>query len=236
MNAFDVDVVLFLNRFAHRSWVFDNFISQVLQNDFFKSGVITALLWWAWFRTPEEEGRRREIVISGLFAAFVALVAARILALTLPFRVRPLHESSIHFVLPYSLDQDTLIHWSSFPSDHAALFFALATTLFFVSRGLGIFAYLYVIFVICFTRVYLGYHYPSDILAGALLGMAAAFVCKIRAIRKAVARPAIHWLHRDPASFYTSFFLVTFLIATIFDPIRHLARFVISATKAALRL
>jgi undecaprenyl-diphosphatase len=236
MNAFDVDIVLFLNRFAHRSWVFDNFISQVLQNDILKSGVITALLWWAWFRTPEQEDQRREIIISGLFAAFVAIVSARILALSLPFRVRPLHEPSVHFVLPYGIDQDTLIHWSSFPSDHAALFFALATTLFFVSHRLGIFAYVYVLFVICFTRLYLGYHYPSDILAGALLGIIAAFLCKIPAIRKTVAQPPIRWLHRDPASFYTSFFLVTFLIATIFDPIRHLARFVVSATKAALKL
>jgi undecaprenyl-diphosphatase len=236
MNAFDVDIVLFLNRFAHRSWVFDNFISQVLQNDILKSGVITALVWWAWFRTPEQEDQRREIIISGLFAAFVAIVSARILALSLPFRVRPLHEPSVHFVLPYGIEQDTLIHWSSFPSDHAALFFALATTLFFVSHRLGIFAYVYVLFVICFTRLYLGYHYPSDILAGALLGIIAAFLCKIPAIRKTVAQPPIRWLHRDPASFYTSFFLVTFLIATIFDPIRHLARFVVSATKAALKL
>ena len=236
MNAFDVDIVLFLNRFAHRSWVFDNFISQVLQNDILKSGVITALLWWAWFRTPEEEDQRREIIISGLFSAFVAVVTARILALSLPFRVRPLHEASIHFVLPYGIDQDTLIHWSSFPSDHAALFFALATTLFFVSRRLGVFAYVYVFLVICVTRIYLGYHYPSDVLAGALLGISAAFLCKLPAIRKTVAQPPIRWLHRDPASFYTSFFLVTFLIATIFDPIRHLAHFVVSATKAALKL
>lgn len=236
MNAFDVDIVLFLNRFAHRSWVFDNFISQVLQNDILKSGVITALLWWAWFRTPEEEDQRREIIISGLFSAFVAVVTARILALSLPFRVRPLHVPSVHFVLPYGIDQDALIHWSSFPSDHAALFFALATTLFFVSHRLGVFAYVYVFLVICVTRIYLGYHYPSDVLAGALLGISAAFLCKIPAIRKPVAQPPIRWLHRDPASFYTSFFLVTFLIATIFDPIRHLAHFVVSATKAALKL
>jgi len=59
-----------------------------------------------------------------------------------------------------------------FPSDHAVLFFALATGLFMAHRKLGIAAYAWVIVAICFPRLYLGIHWPTDVIAGAAVGVA----------------------------------------------------------------
>lgn len=56
-----------------------------------------------------------------------------------------------------------------FPSGHALFFFGFSTIVFFYNRKLGLFSYLLSI-LICLARVAAGIHYPSDILAGALLG------------------------------------------------------------------
>ena len=79
-------------------------------------------------------------MLFGISAGFLALLAAPVLATVLPFRERPLRNPLLHFQLPYGVTETTLLGWSFFPSDHAVLYFALATTLVFVSRCVGIFA------------------------------------------------------------------------------------------------
>ncbi len=66
---------------------------------------------------------------------------------------------------------------SAFPSGHTTVAFAAAAALWQHNRALGIAAGLLAV-AIAFSRVYLGLHYPSDILGGALLGIAGAVVTK----------------------------------------------------------
>ena len=56
----------------------------------------------------------------------------------------------------------------SFPSDHTIIAVALAVGLWIVSRKLGIIAVVVAAFE-GFSRVYLGQHYPHDVIAGAIL-------------------------------------------------------------------
>ena len=64
-----------------------------------------------------------------------------------------------------------------FPSCHAANTFALAifVTLLFRRRALSWFFMLWAL-VTCYTRAYVGVHYPGDLLAGAVVGALAAFL------------------------------------------------------------
>lgn len=62
---------------------------------------------------------------------------------------------------------------NSFPSGHAQLSFGLASALFFLYRK-NIFLLFGVAFFISFSRIYIGAHYPSDVLAGALIGTVAS--------------------------------------------------------------
>ena len=59
----------------------------------------------------------------------------------------------------------------SFPSDHTTFAVALAVGLWLVSRKLGIVAAVLALLE-AFSRVYLGQHYPHDVLAGAVLSTA----------------------------------------------------------------
>ncbi len=65
----------------------------------------------------------------------------------------------------------------SFPSCHASNTFALATfmALLFKNRRASCALFIWA-FVICMSRVYMAVHYPSDVLAGALLGAAIALM------------------------------------------------------------
>ena len=58
----------------------------------------------------------------------------------------------------------------SFPSGHAAFFFALAATIFLYRRGGGILFFL-AAFAIGTGRISAGLHWPSDILGGAVVGI-----------------------------------------------------------------
>jgi undecaprenyl-diphosphatase len=61
----------------------------------------------------------------------------------------------------------------SFPSDHAAAAFAIAFAVFAFSRRGGA-LFLAGATLIALSRIALGLHYPSDVLAGMLVGLAAA--------------------------------------------------------------
>ncbi|MFJ3923965.1 bifunctional phosphatase PAP2/diacylglycerol kinase family protein [Streptomyces sp. NPDC090022] len=63
---------------------------------------------------------------------------------------------------------------TSFPSGHAASAFAFAAGLALDHPGWGV-AVAPVAALVAFSRVYTGVHYPSDVLAGAALGVAAGF-------------------------------------------------------------
>lgn len=85
---------------------------------------------------------------------------------------------------PFALDPDItpLIDASdkalqSFPSGHASIFFALGMFLYFYHKRFGAF-YLAGAFFIGMGRVIVGVHWPLDIVAGAGLGIFAAFLIR----------------------------------------------------------
>lgn len=63
----------------------------------------------------------------------------------------------------------------SFPSGHTFASFACACTLFSEDKRLGLPALILAV-LIAFSRMYLYVHYPTDVLAGILLGIVAAVV------------------------------------------------------------
>ena len=67
--------------------------------------------------------------------------------------------------------------------------------------------------VVGLARVYLGYHHPTDILVGALLGIGMVLLVTIPGVKNAVTRRPMQWELRHPSSFHAALFVMVSLIA-----------------------
>jgi len=100
--------------------------------------------------------------ISTVLAVAINQPIIKMVAETRPYVVHP------HALVLVSKTSDP-----SFPSDHAAMAGAVAVGLFLVSWRLGLLATVCAV-VMAFARVYVGAHFPQDVLAGLVLGGAVA--------------------------------------------------------------
>jgi undecaprenyl-diphosphatase len=223
MNSFDQRIIFFFNQAAQRCPGFDNLVVIASDSDLVKGGIVLTAVWWAWFSRSNEQHRQRAQLMAAIASALIALFVARVLAFALPLRLRPILDPALHFRPPSGLpDQSNWTTWSSFPSDHAALFFALTIGVFRVSRKGGIALFFYVILFICLPRMYVGIHYPTDILAGLAIGFGAFALLGIEKINRLWTRPIFVLLEKKPGFFYALFFVLSFQIATLFWDIRVL--------------
>jgi len=215
MNSFDLSISSFINGFAHRSIRFDGFVTWLSDNNLLKGGVVIGIVWWLWFQN-EDVRRMREALLAAMIASFPALAVARVLSWVIS-RARPLNETRYLFRVPYG----GTAKWegaSSFPSDHAVLFFALATGIFFASRRTGWFVFIYVSTVICLPRLFLAEHYATDILGGAAIGISMVWLANLPSIRKPLTSWALRWMDASPGLFYSFSFILTYQMAELFEP------------------
>lgn len=67
---------------------------------------------------------------------------------------------------------------SSFPSGHAAIAFALAFSVYFADRTWGV-SFLIIALLISLGRIFVGVHYPFDIVGGFLIGLLAVWIVRV---------------------------------------------------------
>jgi undecaprenyl-diphosphatase len=116
---------------------------------------------------------KRPFALPLTLCAIVLAEATTELGKALIHRDRP----GLHYAEPRPLV--FLPHTHSFPSGHAAASFACAATLArFTSRGVAI-ALFVLAALIAWSRVYVGVHYPLDVLVGALIGLAIATALRL---------------------------------------------------------
>ncbi|WP_439365315.1 phosphatase PAP2 family protein [Bradyrhizobium sp. DASA03005] len=222
MNPVDQYLLELFNGFAHRSPIFDSALIFLADQAVFKGALVTSLLWLAWFQRDPDQKLRRELVISTLAATVAALLLTKITRSVVPFRLRPIHDPAVTFTLPYNVTSDSLWNWSSFPSDTAAFAIALSVGVHLIWRRWGWLVILYGLVVICMPRIYLGYHYPSDVVVGALIGTLATLTVCRKEIRIPLSRRLILWSDDHPGVFYCAFFLFTYEIAAVFENTRQI--------------
>jgi undecaprenyl-diphosphatase len=110
-----------------------------------------------------------------LLLTFVAVVVADWTAMALKALVdRP--RPPLRYPTPKTLVP--LPHDGSFPSGHAATSFAAATMLSFAFPRLAPLLFILAA-AVAFSRVYVGVHYPLDVIAGAALGVLIATALRL---------------------------------------------------------
>jgi undecaprenyl-diphosphatase len=223
LDYIDDSVFHLINGFARESWSFDLLLDLISSNRFFKGGVIVTIYWFLWFPKQLEANipERRKTILASLTGTLVALFIAMVLAVVLPLRIRPIHDASLNMVIPFGVEK-MYDGWNSFPSDTATYISGLATGILLISRPIGLIATLYAVIVVMIPRVYTGFHYPSDMVGGILIGASIVMVTNIKRIKNPFTDRLLYVSERYPQIFYSLFFLFTFELASMFNNIRHI--------------
>jgi len=228
MHQLDMRISIFINSFANRSWLLDEIVSFLETSHLIKGILFLTVFFVLWFQSEKEVSDvkvtgKRQILLYTLLVCIPGLVLVRALAFLLPFRQRPLFNPALHLRLAAGFNQPGFAPWSSFPSDHTFLFFALATGMFLVNRKVEYFLYLYTILFIALPRLFLGIHYPSDLLVGALLGLGLASTANWAGLRSLMTRPAWRLQEQSPGLFYGCLFFIANETAVLYIPLRSAA-------------
>lgn len=236
IHGLDIRVFLSLQHFVGNP-LFDRLASHEEANNLLKGGVFLAAFWYLWFRADAGRDERRKGIVTIVIAAALAIVVTRMVAFIAPFRVRPLYDASLpHAAYSFPIHMN-MENWSSFPSDTAAYFFALAFGVAYYLRRLAIPILLYTAAWICLPRMYLGIHYASDIVVGGAIGISVAWLClQSHVLRSLVAGPALSAVDAKPQFFYPLAFLLCFEMATIFAGLRDAGRAVVNVALVELHV
>lgn len=167
----DTQIFYFLNSLAGQSLVLDNIL--VFFASYFAYILILIFLYWLVFYVNREK----------LQIFFVITASALIAKFGITELIRFFYHRSRPFIDLPSVNQ-LIIHENSgsFPSGHAAFFFAISMAIYMYNKRLGALFFIFALFM-TISRVIAGVHYPSDIIGGALVGI---FVAQIvfRLIKK----------------------------------------------------
>ena len=217
MDFIDQSVMAGLNRWAGLSPGFDSLVRLLSDWHFFRAAPLVTFLWWAWFRDRDPD--TRGAILRGLVMVGAATMASKALQLVLPVHIRP-------FVLAgelgLRLPANIATNWgqgSCFPSDTATLHFALAMVISRISRSWGMAALAWVVTIIALPRVYLLYHWPSDVVGSAVLVLAIAWILERNALLQRVAQRGTALAETAPQVFYPLFFLALYQCVDSFDAI-----------------
>jgi membrane-associated phospholipid phosphatase len=219
VNSFDNFVMSLMAEYSQKSVALNKIIVQLFDYYTIKIVPVFFCVWLLWFGSKAE--KYRPAIVRALLGMLFAVFVSRSIQDFLPERLRPLNAGDPHFIPPLGVHIDEMEHWSSFPSDHAALFFAFSTALWLTSRTFGALGYAWSVFIICIPRIYSGRHYASDVVAGAAIGVAVTLL-----LARPISTKVMPWVRlaeeRYKALFYASFFVISYQFCTMFDDIRHI--------------
>ncbi len=229
--SWDIDWVLWLNDFiaqSERLFYWALFLSDRVP--WVLSSLTLVALWFARRQAGEQvqefhDGdpvyRQRIRVFAVGLGALMAFIAARPLAYfwnrPRPFLILPIEapiEPSIWDEIMRILGSD-----GAFPSDHTAFWGAITTGVFLTSPTWGVVALLATAFFAA-VRVALGYHYPTDMIAGFIIGVVSVLlVYGSRRRLQWLFHPWLLLFNRQPAWAYV------FSLIVLFDITQRMAWF-----------
>ncbi|MED1863741.1 undecaprenyl-diphosphatase [Fictibacillus nanhaiensis] len=160
---------MLINKIVSSYPLIDNFMIFFAEYVQYAFVLLLIMLWWRNKKTD------RIIVFQALVAFSLSYSINRLIEQFL-YRERPFITHDIVQLVEHAAN-------SSFPSDHASAAISIAVTLMLVTFR---YRYIWCFFaiLITFSRVWVGVHYPFDVIAGALNGILIALITHFLLIRK----------------------------------------------------
>jgi membrane-associated phospholipid phosphatase len=179
----DMSLLHPLNRlFAAHDWLEDPLVAYANASEIVFLGLLIAAFLLVRGDPAQRSATRRAVVASGLSAGLglaVAQVITRVVDRPRPFVAHP---HAVELFAKHAADP-------GFPSDHATAAFAISVALLLRSWSWGGIALVAAV-VLAVTRVAMGIHYPTDVLAGAVVGGLSALIMNLRPGRAVVRQLA----------------------------------------------
>lgn len=182
MNPFDLSVFHFVNGLAGQSAILDAVMTALAEY----APVVCALLFvGAWFVLPRGEVTTRHALVvaavGGLLALFVNMLIGYIWFRPRPFVVLP--PSDITLLLNHAAT-------ASFPSSHVAGAAGFAAGCWRRTPRWVSWSFCVIALVLVVARVFVGVHWPTDVIAGLVVGIVAGSAA---------------WIFSPPLSYLTRF-------------------------------
>lgn len=162
----DEAITQWINSAAGKGVLLDTIMISITQYGVPLLVLLVALQWWS----RNERQHVRHTCIAAGCSFFLGLGINQVILLFV-HRIRPYDAGVSHLIISPSTD------WS-FPSDHATATFAIAAAFLLRGpkwRGLGLLAGA---LLVCLSRIYVGMHYFTDVLGGAMTGVLAAVIVR----------------------------------------------------------
>ena len=158
----DVKTFYFFNNLAGQWLILDQLF--VLFGYYFPYFLTAAFLLILYFSKYSHREKRQIFLITA-----ISTIISRFGFVSL---IRIFYQRPRPFMI-YQVNQLIAKNEFSFPSGHAAFFFALAMAIYFYNKKWSVWFFAAAI-LIALARIAAGIHYPSDILAGAVIGILSA--------------------------------------------------------------
>lgn len=204
---------------------FANVLASGLAYPTLQGVTVVALVWGCWFSGLTLDLRAR--LMSGAVAAMLSAIIAHLVHHGLATSPKPIFDPFLHLDVPAVLGDIDDLKATAFPSSHTfpsergTMFAGLAIAVLLVRPKIGLLA------LACTTaaevsRIYLGLHYPIDILGSFALAAATVWLAQLRSSAKLGSR-LIRWELTSPSTFYICAYLASYGASTAFQDLRDLA-------------
>ncbi|MFJ5763510.1 phosphatase PAP2 family protein [Neobacillus sp. NPDC093182] len=145
-----------LNQFTGRYHFLDIFMIIISKKLRYLFAIILIILWF------RNNFHKRIAILAGISAITAFLFTSMIKFVY--FKPRPFLKKRVNLLAPVPSKKN-----STFPSKHTALAFAAAISVLFYKHTLGLILSI-LAFLTGLSRIWMGQHYPSDIIGSALIG------------------------------------------------------------------
>jgi undecaprenyl-diphosphatase len=156
----DYQLLHFLNQYALKSPLLDD--SAIFFAVWSGYLMVAAFLIFLWQKRAAIS-KKAEIFAAVFLPAIISRLGITVLIRHLHYRPRPYLTDAVNMLIDKSRE-------ASFPSGHAAFFFAFSLAVYYFNKKLGI-IFLTVSVLMGLSRIFVGIHWPSDVLAGAVVGI-----------------------------------------------------------------